>query len=71
MLNLTVGMDQVHIDRYYAPVNSYCDAQAKPGCKLMRVQTIVLVRPETLMQSHRLTSALMDFEHAQIFHKSQ
>ena len=37
----------------------------------MRVQTLALVWPETLMRSHRLSRTLIDFERAQIFHESQ
>ena len=35
----------------------------------MRVETLAPVWPETLMRSHRLSCALVDFERAQIFHE--
>ena len=37
----------------------------------MRVQAIALVWSETLMHSHRLSCALIDFERAQIYHESR
>ena len=37
----------------------------------MRDQTLVPFLPETLMYSHRLSYAFIDFERAQIFHESR
>ena len=44
-----------------------CTARVKRGCELMRVQTLALVWPETLMHFRRLVCALIDFEPAQFF----
>ncbi len=43
----------------------------KRGWELMRVQTLTLVWHGTLMHSHRLSCALIDFERVHIFHESR
>ena len=36
----------------------------------MRVQTVALIWSETLMDRHRLSCVLIDFERTQVFHES-
>ena len=60
-------MEKIKTDSKYTNDNVASLSQEK----LLRVQTLALVLPETLMHSHRLLWATIDFEHAQFSHESQ